>query len=122
MTRLQWFRMYTEARTDRKLAAFTDEEFRVWFNLLCYSAESEPRGVVAYNGDNEILALEVAGGDEDLLSRAVTRMSRLHILDEDEGYLVFRSFAERQYDKPSDLPEAARERKRRQRAKEGTDE
>lgn len=118
MSRLAWFRLYTEARNDRKLESFPDDEFRVWFRLLCYAAENDVRGICPYNGDNTVLAIEVANGDEELLSRAVKRMALMRMVYEEEGHLVFAAFAERQYDKPSDSPEASRERKRRQRERE----
>lgn len=115
MTReLPWYRMYHEARTDAKLRSLADDEFRVWFNLLCYAAEQDERGTIDAS-DSFVLALEVANGDEELLSRAVTRLSRLRIVTERDNEIQFINFTERQYDKPSDAPEATRERKRKER-------
>lgn len=116
MGRLQWFRMYAEARTDAKLRSLSDAEFRVWFNLLCYAAESEnQRGTVDLS-DPFIVALEVAGGDEELLSRVCHALSRLRIVEERDGIVTFINFTRRQYDKPSDTPEKTRERKQKSRA------
>jgi len=112
--RLPWFRMYTESRNDSKLDALADREFRIWHKLLCYSAESEPRGVVDYS-DPEFTALEIRV-DADDLDAAIKRMTRVRLVEVEGQFVFFPSFAERQYDKPSDHPGPVRERKRKSRA------
>ena len=124
MSGLPWFRMYHEARTDAKLRSLSDAEFRVWFNLLCLAAESDDeRGSVDIS-DPFILAVEVAGGDEELLSRTCHALSRLKIINQRDVTLTFIKFPERQYDKPSDRPEqtSARQRKSRAKRKESSQE
>ena len=125
MTRtLPWFKLYHEARTDAKLRSLADDEFRVWFNLLCYASEQSKRGEIegVTGRDTFLLALEVANGDEPLLIRTLHKLVRLRIIDlpdeDDEGPLSFINFAARNYEKPSDSPENTRERKARQRGKE----
>lgn len=115
MSRMPWFRMYSEARNDAKLRALTPSEFVVWFRLLCLSAEHDPRGVIDFL-DPELVAIEV-GVNTDELVTSVGRMQRLKLVVEDGGYLYFPAFADRQYDHPSDRPEATRERQRRRREK-----
>lgn len=112
---LQWFRMYSEARTDKKLETLTDPQHRVWFNLLCYAAEQEARGTLPAD-DLELLAIEVARGDLILLQDTLQALAKLRIVAEDEDGLEFMNFARRQYDKPSDMPDSTRERKRRSRS------
>lgn len=116
---MKWFRLYTEARNDAKLRSLTDEQFRVWFNLLCFAAEQpEERGTIA-GYDLDLLAVEVAGGDTDLLSTTLDRLQRLRMVAvDDAGTVEFIHFNTRQYDKPSDTPAATAERKRRQRERE----
>jgi hypothetical protein len=117
MSSMPWFRMYFEARKDAKLRTLADDEFRVWFNLLCLAAENdEERGTVDC-ADPFILAIEVAGGDEKLLERTCHALSRLKILEQRDNVYVFVRFLVRQYDKPSDTPERTRERKQRSREK-----
>src|SRR5215469_8664864 len=127
---LGWFKMHTEARNDAKLRTLTDAEFRVWFNLLCMASEERhdksrdvtpchTRGsVTGVTGvTDEILALEVAHGDVELLSTTIQKLVKLRILEvEDDDCLTFCNFRKRQYDKPSDVPEATRERKAKSRA------
>ena len=116
---VKWFRLYTEARNDAKLRSLSDQQFRVWFNLLCLAAEqAEERGTIA-GYDTELLAVEVANGDAHLLEATLDRLQRLRIVSIDEaGTVTFIHFKARQYDKPSDMPEATRERKRRQRERD----
>lgn len=113
---LPWLCIWTEARTDRKLETLTDAEHRVWFKLLLYSAESEPRGTVDIS-DRELLAIEVSNGDVVLLEQSIARMERMRMISIDGHYLNFVNFASRQYRYASDRPDATRERKRKSREK-----
>lgn len=119
MKRWPWYRMWADARNDSKLDALNDREFRIWFKLLCYAAESEPRGEVDYI-DPEFIAMELRIGSDELDS-AISRMVRLRLVERSDTKVMFQSFTARQYDKPSDLPEAKRERVRkyREKAREG---
>jgi hypothetical protein len=110
--------MWTESRSDSKLDALSDREFRIWHKLLCYSAESEPRGVVDYE-DPDFVALELRV-DPDELSGAIARMARVRLVELEDSFVTFPAFHCRQYDKPSDTPEATAERKRLQRERERT--
>lgn len=118
MKTLPWFRMYSEARTDNKLRTLADDEHRVWFNLLCLAAEQGERGTIS-GQEPFLLAVEVANGDEDLLECTVGKLVRLRIVRRGEdGAIAFINFGARNHDKPSDLPDATRERKARQRERE----
>lgn len=114
-TRLPWFRLFTEARNDSKLDALNDREFRIWFKLLCFAAEGEPRGQVDYL-DPEYVAMELRVGVDELDS-AISRMVRLRLVERSDTRVTFQAFEERQYDKPSARPEAVRERVRKSRTK-----
>lgn len=120
MSGYPWFRLYHEARIDAKLRTLPCEQFRVWFNLLCYAAENySARGTVPAM-DDDLLAVEVSNGDTDLLCATVERLKKLRILEADEdGALLFIHFEKRQWDKPSARPErnAARQRDLRARRK-----
>jgi len=117
MRQMPWFRLYTEARTDAKLRSLSDAQFRVWFNLLCYAADQDAERGTIDMSDPFIVALEVAGGDEDLLESTCHALSRLRIIEERDGVVTFVNFTRRQYDKPSDTPEQTRARKQRSREK-----
>lgn len=116
---MNWFRLYAEARNDAKLRSLTDAQHRVWFNLLCYASEQTERGVIA-EYDAELLALEVAGGDTDLLTGTLDRLARLRIVTVAPDTISFIHWLERQYDKPSDRPAAVRERVAKSRAGNAT--
>lgn len=110
-----WFRLHSEARNDKKLATLTDAQHRVWFNLLCYASEqSHQRGAFECD-DAELLAIEVSGGDTDLLNATLERLTRLRILARDGDTYAFINWDKRQYDKPSDTPKAVNGRVSRHR-------
>jgi hypothetical protein len=111
---MQWFRMHTEARTDRKLDTLTDAEHRVWFGLLCMAGEGPERGTVAFES-LDLLALEVAKGDGELLGHTMSRLVTLRIVTARDNEIEFLNWDKRQYDKPSDTPEATRRRKAEER-------
>jgi hypothetical protein len=123
--------MYYEARTDRKLATLSDHEFRVWFNLLCFAAEQDERGIIP-ESDDYMLGIEVGAVDGPDLRLILDKLERLRIVsrtpdwdaenegDEDEygyqfGVVTFIHFDDRNHDKPSDHPDRVNERVKRHR-------
>lgn len=115
MRQMPWFRMWNETRTDPKLETLTDAQHRVWHRLLCYASEQETRGVIAYRSI-KLLAIQVARGDVDLLNETLMALVELEIIDHTDASIAFLHWINRQYDKPSDAPEATRERKDRSRS------
>jgi hypothetical protein len=108
---LTWFRLHHEARNDAKLRHLTDAQFRVWFNLLCYASEQPERGTIASDED-QLLALEVSGGDVELMNDTIAKLQSLRIVSSETGvkhetqmkrfhgvscrFIVFHAFAKRQ--------------------------
>jgi hypothetical protein len=121
---MKWFKMFGEARNDAKLRTLSDEQFRVWFGLLCFASE-QPTGGTIVGYDDVLLAIEVAGGDTELLQSTLQKLQALRIVTvvtsvtpqcNDECHdITFVSFAERQA-KPTEDKEAVRERVRKFRA------
>ena len=85
---MKWFRLYSEARNDAKLRSLTDAQHRVWFNLLCYASEMEERGCISAI-DRELLAVECAGADTDLLNETIEKLTRLRIITAEMDYIRF---------------------------------
>ena len=112
---MKWFRLYSEARNDAKLRSLTDAQHRVWFNLLCYASEMEERGCINAI-DRELLAVECAGADTDLLNETLEKLARLRIVTAEAENVCFVNFMKRQYDKPSAAPERVAERVSKHRA------
>lgn len=106
---MKWFRLYSEARNDAKLRSLTDAQHRVWFNLLCYASEMESRGCIN-TIDRELLAVECAGADTDLINETIEKLTRLRIVTAEAENVCFVNFMKRQYDKPSATPERVAER------------
>lgn len=111
---LPWLRLYTDSRNDSKLDALNDREFRIWHKLLCFAAEQTPRGQIDYL-DPEFVAMELRLGTDELES-AISRMIRLRLLVRSDTIVTFPAFAQRQYDHPSDTPEATKARQRKSRS------
>lgn len=113
---MKWFRLYSEARTDAKLESLPDDMFRVWFKLMCFAGEQPTRGsVVGY--DDELLAVEVARGNVELLRATIDRLVKLRILAAGDETVAVINWDPRQYDKPSDTPDETRRRKQESRAR-----
>ena len=118
MARLPWIRLFTEARNDRKLELLDDAQHRVWFKLLCYASESEPRGVFRID---DLLAIEVANADDELMASTIERMTRLKLVEVDGEWGYFPAFADRQYaagGEASSAPDHVLERVHRHRDKD----
>lgn len=118
---MNWFRMFNEARNDTKLLSLTSDQFRVWFRLLCYASEQERRGTIA-GRSLKVLALEVAGGDQNLLVATCEALVELDMIEFDVtgapiAKVVFRSFEKRQFFNRSDDRDEARKRAAKSRAK-----
>lgn len=111
----QWFKLYAEARLDRKLARLTLAERGVWVNLLCYASEQDDRGAFDAS-DTFMLAVECAEGDEALLGATLEKLEQTRCIErhgERDGWSRFRTFNKRQestHTKPSDSPERVAER------------
>ena len=46
MKKMPWLKLHTEIRTDPKMLALNDMEFRIWIYALCLAADS--KGAVSY--------------------------------------------------------------------------
>lgn len=115
---MDWFRMYHEARNDAKLRTLTDTQHRIWFNLLCLAAEQRVnRGTVPVD-TWELLALEVANGDEDALRSTCDRLAKLRVVHLSAASIAFIHFEERQTRKAVDTKDQIRERVSRYRARQ----
>ena len=108
---MRWLRLYHKARTDAKLEALPDDEFRVWRRLLCFASEQPNRGVIAgYSA--RLLAVEVARGDVALLDRTLASLQELDIVVAGEDSYRFAHWDERQYDSDDVATRVARHRER----------
>ena len=114
MHKLPWFRMYSEARMDLKLATLSDSEFRTWFRLLCLAAEQDERGTIPPMTQYK-LTVECGGGDLALLQSTLQKLVSLDIITLQDNEITFIHFGERQYDSPSQLPSAVGNRVRKHR-------
>jgi DnaD/phage-associated family protein len=126
MAKMPWLKLYTEIRTDPKMQALNDLEFRTWINIMCLSAESKVRGVIcidiglAYPVEGIARALCI---NTDELTSCLNTFKKLRMVDVDQdGIITLTNFDARQYDKPSDKPEEVAKRARKCQAKKSNTE
>lgn len=118
---MNWLRLHSEARTDRKLDLLTDQQHRIWFNLLCLASEGKDRGTIEYPS-MDMLAIEVSRGDVVLLEQTLAALVKYKMVDHAPGTINFINWNKRQYNKPSDTPEETRKRKAKQRDSASVDD
>ncbi|MGV8123124.1 MAG: hypothetical protein AB2L14_25455 [Candidatus Xenobiia bacterium LiM19] len=112
---MKWFKMWSEARNDGKLNALTPEEFRVWFNLMCFTAEKDSFTGILADGNPFLLAFEISGGNEILLESTLVKLEKLKIIQRENESIIVLNWKKRQAKFSSDSPEKTRDRKRKER-------
>jgi hypothetical protein len=112
MPKLPWLRLYTEIVDDPKIRDFTGDQFRDWIYVLCLARESSELGFI--NQTVKDMAWRLRRPMKKLQTNLELFADRGMIELTAEGVKVLH-FAERQYDKPSDMPEATRDRKKKSR-------
>lgn len=117
---MKWLRLYHDARTDAKLESLPDDEFRVWFKLLCFANEQHERGVITGFSDR-LLAVEVARGNKELLDRTLTSLEELRIIERGESELTFRAWGKRQFSS-DDVSERVQKHRERRAERDSNDD
>jgi hypothetical protein len=113
---MTWFKFHSEFRNDPKIKRLPITERYAFIVLLCLASESETRGIITGLDDDDI-AFELEMQVEDWKTlKAKFRVKGF--LDFTQEEILIRNWDKRQYDKPSDHPEATKQRKRLQRQRE----
>jgi hypothetical protein len=112
-----WFKLHHEIPDDIKLRRFTPQEKWAWIVLLCLASKGTTRGII--DADNEDISeyCEFNTTQDWLYYRDKLIKKGMLELNAD-GNLHILHWEDRQYEKPSDRPEATRDRKRKQRERE----
>ena len=117
MAKMPWLKLYTEILDDPKLAGWTGDQFRVFVYLLCLAREAEEPGFIPMTPAE--ISWRIRRLIEEVESTiAICQQGDRPIITAVEGGYQVDKFLDRQYDKPSDKPEATRARKQKQRDKE----
>ena len=121
----QWFKIYHELLRDKKLRLMAAELQMppalvrgLWVDLLCFAQELDQGGYLRL--DDEIpltweLVCEELGHDDEEAMRFLEAAAKYNLVTAHDGSLYITSWEDRQQ-KPSDSPEAVRERMRKYRA------
>lgn len=116
MSKMTWFKLHSEFRNDPKVKRLPIAERYAFIILLCLASEAETRGVITGLDDDDI-AFELEMQVEDWKTlKAKFKVKGFIDFSQDE--ILIRNWDKRQYDKPSDHPEATRQRKRLQRERD----
>ena len=113
---ITWFRLYHDLPNDRKLRKFSPQQKWAWVVLLCLASESKQRGFVD-TGDEEDLADYCGFESTQDFQYFLDKLRQKGMVEPFEGKLKITHWEDRQYEKPSDKPEAVRARVAKHRAK-----
>ena len=115
MSKMTWFKLHSDFRNDPKIKRLPIAERYAFIVLLCLANESETRGTIAGLDDDDIaFELEMQSEDWQTLK---AKFKIKGFIDFTKDQVLIRNWDKRQYDKPSDHPEATKQRKRLQREK-----
>lgn len=115
MSKMTWFKFHSEFRNDPKIKRLPITERYAFIVLLCLASESETRGTITGLDDDDIaFELEMQSEDWQTLK---AKFKAKGFIDFTKDQVLIRNWDKRQYDKPSDHPEATKQRKRLQREK-----
>lgn len=115
MSKMTWFKLHSDFRNDPKIKRLPIAERYAFIILLCLANESEIRGTIAGLDDDDIaFELEMQSEDWQTLK---AKFKIKGFIDFTKDQILIRNWDKRQYDKPSDHPEATKQRKRLQREK-----
>jgi hypothetical protein len=115
MSKMTWFKLHSDFRNDPKIKRLPIAERYAFIILLCLANESETRGTITGLDDDDIaFELEIQSEDWQTLK---AKFKIKGFIDFTKDQILIRNWDKRQYDKPSDHPEATKQRKRLQREK-----
>lgn len=112
----KWFKLHHDMPDDIKLRRFTIQEKWAWVTLLCLASKSSTRGII-YADDDDISDYCEFNCTQDWLYYRDKLIAKGMLEINQDGNISILHWEDRQYDKPSDRPEAVRERVARSRAK-----
>jgi hypothetical protein len=113
---ITWLKLHHEIIHDIKLRKFSAQEKWALVVLLVLASESDPRGVITADDEDIADMCEFNSKQDWLYFR--DKLIAKGILEHAEGGLKILNWEKRQHIKPSDRPEATKERKRKQRNKQ----
>ena len=116
MSKMIWFKLYSEFRNDPKVKRLPITERYAFIILLCLASECDTRGIISGLDDDDI-AFELEMQVEDWKTLKA-KFKAKGFIDFTQSEVLIRNWDKRQYDKPSDHPEATKQRKRLQRERE----
>jgi hypothetical protein len=118
--KMDWFRLYPEIRRDPKVRRLNPEQRWLWISVLCIASDSPDRGQLLISKDLPYELQDIADEaamDLETVTEGMKTLEKYGLVEQENGIYFIPKWEERQYDNPSDSPQAARERKRKSREK-----
>jgi hypothetical protein len=109
---ITWFKLDHNIIGDVKLRKFSPKEKWAWITLLCLSSQSDDRGVIT--ADLEDIA-DLCDYEKQDFQYLLDKFKTKGMVSYSTTGITILNWDKRQHTKPSDRPEATKERKRRQR-------
>ena len=113
---MQWFKLHHEIIHDIKLRRFSAVEKWAWITLLCLASQSSTRGKIEAD-DEDIADICEFNNTQDWLYFK-DKLKSKGMIEFVDGGMAIANWERRQYDKPSDKPEATKIRKQQQRQRQ----
>ena len=114
---MTWFKLHHDLPDDIKLRRFAPQEKWAWVVLLCLASKSSTRGII-HADDDDIAEYCEFNCTQDWLYYRDKLIAKGMLEIDASGGLAILHWADRQYDKPSDRPEAVKARVDKHRAKQ----
>ena len=112
-----WFKLHHELPDDIKLRRFTPQEKWAWVVLLCLASKGKIRGMIDAD-DDDIAEYCEFNSTQDWLYFRDKLIAKGMLEIGGAGWLEILHWNDRQYENPSDQPEAVKARVRKHRAKQ----
>lgn len=114
-----WFKLHHDMPDDIKLRRFTPQEKWAWVALLCLASKEKVRGQITAE-DEDIAEYCEFNSPQDWLYYRDKLIAKGMLEINGDGHLSVLHWEDRQYDKPSDKPEAVKARVAKHRAAKKT--
>lgn len=113
-----WFKLHHDIINDIKMRRFSIQEKWAWVVILCLASQSSDRGSIIADDEDIADACGYSNVQDWLYFKDKLRTKGM--VEPCEGGLTITNWEQRQYENPSDAPNATRERKRQQRDRQKT--
>ena len=118
---MTWFKLHHELPGDYKLSKFSPQQKWAWIVLLCLASSAKERGVIPTT-DEEGIAEHCDFDSLQDFQFFVDKLRQKGMVEPVDGGIKITNWMDRQYEKPSDTPDAVRARVQKHRSQKAEGE